>query len=240
MLTSNTIPLPDEQVRFLRSQAAFSESWNTFLREHLSGFRQPVAATAALVGPVLIAFSYAVADFVTMREVALTFGLTTAMFLLGAWYVNRRDIRAAFVRHTAAAQAAKRDLKAGAAEATELDLRAQPAFYEHEHGVVVLADAGQGRTLYFDVDGDGFDPRWFLYVNGDLHRRRWSWLRLGGTGAIRALRAEGVRLADVPDTPYVTAPDAWEAVSLALGEPQDGDVIDMPFGEVRRTVDRLL
>ena len=240
MLTSNTVALPDEVTRALRDEAAFSETWNTFLREHLAGFRQPVAATAALIGPVLVAFTYAVADFVAMREVAAIFGLTAAMFVLGAWYVNRHDIRAAFARHTAAAQAAKRDLKAGRAEAAALDLRAQPAFYEHEHGVVVLADAGRGRTLYFDVDGDGFDPRWFLYVNGDLHRRRWSWLRLSGTGGVRGLTAEGVRLTGEGETPYVAAPDAWEAVSLALGEPQDGDVIDMPFAEVRRTVDRLL
>ena len=240
MLTTETVALPDDVARSLRTEAAFAETWNTFLREHLAGFRQPVAATAALVGPVLVAFTYAMADFVAMREVAATFGLTAAMFVLGAWYVNRHEIRAAFARHTDAAQRAKRDLKAGQAEAMDLDLRAQPVFYEHEHGVVVLADAGQGRTLYFDVDGDGFDPRWFLYVNGDLHRRRWSWLRLTGSGCVRALRAEGVRLTAGAETPYVTAPDAWEAVSLALGEPQDGDLVDMPFGEVVRTVDRLL
>ena len=240
MLTANTVPLPDEVARALRTEAAFSETWNTFLREHLAGFRQPVAATAAIIGPILIAFTYAASGAVAMREVAMTFGLTTAMFVLGAWYVNRRDIRAAFARHTAVAQSAKRDLKAGQADAVDLDLRDRPAFYEHEHGVVILADAGDGRTLYFDVDGDGFDARWFLYVNGDLHRRRWSWLRLKGTGAVRGMRAEGACLPDRQDTPYVKAPDAWEAVSLALGEPQDGEVIDMPFAEVTRTVDRLL
>ena len=240
MLNRETIALPDDIARALRAEAAFTETWNTFLREHLAGFRQPVAATAALIAPVLIAFAYAVSDVFTMIEVGVTFALTTAMFVLGAWYVNRRDIRAAFARHTAGAREAKRNLKAGEAEAHDLDLRAQPAFYEHEHGVVILADAGQGRTLYFDVDGDGFDARWFLYVNGDLHRRHWRWLRLRGSGRVRALATDGVRLSGFGEAPYVEAPDAWEAVSLALGEPADGEVIDMPFAEVQRTVERLL
>jgi hypothetical protein len=240
MLRTDTVDLPERVVLRLKDKAAFSETFGAFTRQHLAGFRQPVAVAAALVGPVLVAFVYAVADFFTMLEVAATFGLTTAMFLLGAWYVNRREIRAAYERNTESRRRAKADLKSGLAEATALHLGQRPVFYEHEHGVIVLADLADGRTLYFDIDNDGFDTRWFLYINGDLHRDSWKWLRLKGSGAVTDFEAKGQRLVAFGEAPYVDAPDAWEAISLALGEPQAGDVIDMPFDEVKQTVSRLL
>ncbi|MBB4658787.1 hypothetical protein [Parvularcula dongshanensis] len=240
MLRVATVDLPESVTRRLAERAAFSESWGEFLKEHLAGFRQPVAAAAALIGPILVAFVYAVSDFTTMVEVAGTFGLTAIAFLLGAWYVNRHDIREAYARHMTAQRQAKADLKAGRGVAADLLLKTRPSFYEHEHGVIVLADSGDGRTLYFDVDGTGDDPRWFLYVNGDMHRGNWRWLKLLGSGNVTEFEAKGQRLAGIGDTPYVDAPDAWEAISLALGEPQDGDVVDMPFEEVKQTVSRLL
>ena len=240
MLTIAQVDIPQTVRDRLRERAAFSESWGAFTREHLAGFRQPVAAAVAVIGPVLVAFVYAASDFFTMLEVASVFGVSSAMFVLGAWYVNRRDIRAAFERSTRERRQAMTDLKAGTAQETRIAHKDRPVFYEHEHGVIALADGGQGRTLYFDVDGDGTDARWFLYLNGDMHREDWQWLRLQGTGEVTEFAATGKRLAGLGDTPYVEAPDAWEAISLALGEPRDGDVIDMPFAEVKQTVARLI
>jgi hypothetical protein len=240
MLTVARVDLPEPITKRLREKAAFSESWNAYTTEHLAGFRQPVAAAVAVVGPILVAFTYATSGFFTMVQVASVFGFSAAMFLLGAWYVNRRDIEASFERSTQARRLAKADLKVGQVEEAGLTLTTRPVFYEHEHGVIVLADSGDGRTLYFDVDGMGEDARWFLYVNGDMHRASWKWLKLLGSGEVTDFEARGQRLAGIGDTPYVEAPDAWEAISLALGEPQDGDVIDMPFAEVKQTISRLL
>lgn len=240
MLTTAQVDIPQGVLTRLKERAAFSESWAAFTRDHLAGFRQPVAAAIALIGPILVAFIYAVSDFLTMVQVATVFGLSSAMFLLGAWYVNRRDIRSAFERSTRERREAMADLKAGTAQQIHLVHQDRPVFYEHEHGVIVLAQGGDDRTLYFDVDGDGTDPRWFLYLNGDMHRQDWRWLRLGGTGDVTEFQAAGKRLAGLGDTPYVEAPDAWEAISLALGEPKDGDTIDMPYAEVKQTVARLI
>ena len=240
MLNVAVVSLPQGVEARLRERAAFSESWAAFTRDHLAGFRQPVAAAVAMIGPVLVAFVYAASDFMTMLEVAGVFGLSSAMFVLGAWYVNRRDIRAAFERAGRERKHAIADLKAGTAQQVAVTHRDRPVFYEHEHGVIALADGGRGRTLFFDIDGDGTDPRWFLYLNGDMHRQDWRWLRLEGTGEVTEFEASGRRLAGLGDTPYVEAPDAWEAVSLALGEPRDGDAIDMPFAEVKQTVARLI
>ena len=240
MLTIATVDIPSHVEARLRARAAFSESWNSFTRDHLAGFRQPVAATVAVIGPVLVAFVYAASDFMTMVEVASVFGLSSAMFVLGAWYVNRGDIRAAFERSTRERRHAMTDLKTGTAQEVAARHKERPVFYEHEHGVIALAEGGEGRTLFFDIEGDGTDPRWFLYLNGDMHRQDWRWLRLEGTGEVTEFEASGKRLAGLGDTPYVEAPDAWEAVSLALGEPRDGDAIDMPFAEVKQTVARLI
>jgi len=240
MLTVARVDLPDQVTQRLRERAALSASWGEFLKERLIGFKQPVARATAFVGPLLVAFVYAVSDFFTMVEVASVFAATSALFIFVAWYMNRHDIRSAYSRQMVARRAAKADLKAGQGEAVDLTLRVRPVFYEHEHGVIVLADSGNGQALYFDVDSAGEDSRWFLYVNGDMHRDSWRWLKLLGSGAVMEFEARGRRLAGIGDTPYVEAPDAWEAISLALGEPQDGDVIDMPFEEVVQTISRLL
>ncbi len=240
MLTVAEIDLPQSIQKRLREEAAFAESFAAFTREHLIGFRQPAAVAAAIIGPVLLAFVYYSSDFVNTLNVAMTFGITTLLFLLGAWYVNRRAIRDAYVRQTRARREARADLQAGVGEAVYLKMVQQPLFYEHEHGVICLADTGDNRTVYFDVDSFENDSRWFLYINGDMHRDTWRWMRLMGSGAVAEFSASGQRMSKIGDTPYVEAPDAWEAISIALGEPQDGDIIDMPLEKVLTTISRLL
>lgn len=240
MLKRSKIDLPPVLRKRLQEEAEFSETFSDFTGENLVGFRQPAAIAVAVIAPVLFAFVYYATDFFTLLNVATTFTVSATMLILGGWYVNRHGIRAAYLRHVRARKNAKIDLKAGTGEATSLTMKVQPVFYEHEHGVICIADAGDGKTLYFDVDSLENDPRWFLYVNGDMHREDWSWIRLAGSLAVAEFKAAGKRLSKIGDTPYVEAPDAWEAIAVALGEPQDGDIITIPFEEAQATIARLL
>ena len=107
-------------------------------------------------------------------------------------------------------------------------------------GVVVFADAGENRTVFFDIQADREDPRWFLYLNGDLHRERWSWVRLSKSREVFGFSAAG-HVCSTPGQPrYVEAAEGWDAIALALGDPSDGDIIDMPLREVEHTISRLL
>ena len=240
MLTVAQIDLPMNTKKRLQEEAAFADSFSSFTRENIIGFRQPVAMAVSLILPVMGAFVYSVGGLASISQIAVPFGLSTTCFLLGGWYVNRRAIRDAYIRRTRARRDAKANLRAGVGEHTKLDLKHTPIFYEHEHGVICLADSGDGRTIYFDVDSLEQDPRWFLYINGDMHRSLWTWIRLMGSGTVSNFEARGQRLAKIGDTPYVEAPDAWEAISIALNEPQDGDVIDQPLSDVQDTISRLI
>ncbi len=240
MLTVAEVDLPQSLRNRLRDDAEFVENFAEFIGENLIGLRHPTAMAYAIIGPVLFAFAYYVAGFFTMLEVATTFSLSAAMFILGGWYVNREKIRDMYLRRTRARREAQVDLQIGSGQEVNLSLRAQPCFYEHEHGVICLADVGDGRTVYFDVDCMEDDPRWFLYINGDMHRVNWSWLKLLGSGSVTEFKASGKRLASIGDTPFVEAPDSWEAISLALGEPEDGDIIEKPLEEVKNSISRLL
>lgn len=243
MLKVANVDLPILVKKRLKEEADFSETFSDFTGESLVGFRQPAAIAVAIIAPVLFAFVYYLTDFFTLMHVAVTFTMSATMLLLGGWYVNRHNIRNAYVRHVRARKNAKADLNVGRAEAATLKMRVQPVFYEHEHGVICIADAGsnqEGKTIYFDVDSLDNDPRWFLYINGDMHREDWSWIRLAGSKNVTEFRASGNRLAKIGDTPYVEAPDAWEAISVALREPQDGDILSIPFEEVEKTIARLL
>ncbi|MEM9422626.1 MAG: hypothetical protein AAF986_08990 [Pseudomonadota bacterium] len=240
MYTCDLIDLPGTVRARLKERASFAEGFAAFSREHVAGFRQPVAAASAFIFPVLLAFTYLVSDLVSTLETLTIFTMTTALFLFGAWYTNRGRIREDYQHRTLARRRARADLKLGQGQRMSLQLQSPPVFYEHEQGVIILAEAGEAKTLFFNVDGNGHDPRWFLYLNGDMHRNDWNWIRLGGSGDVMEFKATGRRLIGFGDPPYVDAPDAWEAVSLALGEPQDGDVVGMALNEAQLTVGRLL
>ncbi|MGV6800441.1 MAG: hypothetical protein ACWA5L_00790 [bacterium] len=240
MLSVAEVELPVSLQKKLREDAAFAESFNEFTKENLVGFKQPAAVAISVIAPVLLAFVFYVSDFITFVDIATSFGITSLMFLLGAWYVNRGKIRDAYQRQTRVRKEAKADLRAGLGQAVQLSMKVEPVFYEHEHGVICLADSGDGQTIYFDVDSAENDPRWFLYINGDMHRSEWNWIKLLGSGTVCEFQVSGSRLAKIGDTPYVEAPDAWEAISIALGEPQDGDIIPMDLQDVKAEISRLL
>ena len=61
-----------------------------------------------------------------------------------------------------------------------------------------------------------------------------------GSGDVAEFKATGERLAKIGDAPFVSAPDASEAISLALGEPNDGDILDKALPEASATISRLL
>lgn len=240
MLITEQVELPDSVRVRLREQAAFSDSFHRFTRERLLGFGYPVAAAAGLLAPIVVAFAYASSDLATTVQVTSVFGFTAALFLLGGWILNREALGEAYEGLTEARRTARGALKAGVGQELSLRTPAPAHFYEHTYGVAVFADAGDGRTIFFDIEADTDDPRWFLYLNGDLHREQWSWIRLPGSGAVVSFLASGPRrTSHDPVLPPATL-DAWDAVSLALGDPADGDIISMPFREVKATIARLL
>lgn len=240
MLSVAEIDLPPAVRDKLRERAAFSDSFGRFTRLRLLGFNQPVAATIAFLAPIVIAFGYAAADVHTAIEVALVFAFACALMLLGAWIANRTFLRDAYDQATHARKSARADLKIGKGTEMALTIKTPALFYENAEGVVVFADAGDNRTVFFDVRADRADPRWFLYLNGDLHREKWSWIRLASSGEVFGFSAAGHRRIPLGQPPYVEATEAWDSIALALGDPADGDLIDMPLSEVERTISRLL
>lgn len=232
--------LPSPIREKLRQEANFTQSFFRFARDHVAGFQQPVAAAAAIIAPVLIAFTYALGGVFSLVEVSAIFGVTTILFLGGAWFAQRKDIAWAYAMGVDNRRRANDDLRLGRGEQVVLTLRSAPMFVEHDGGVIILADPQDGRTLYFDIDGDGSDPRWFLYVNADFYRRSWRWFRLKGSGSVVDLTVQGEQISTPNASLFTDASDAADAIALALGDPMDGELIDLPFSEATQTVRRLL
>lgn len=240
MLTVAQIELPPSIRERLRERAAFADSFERFTRINILGFNQPVAAAAGLAAPLVIGVAYAAGDIWTTIQVTGVFFFATALLLFGTWVVNRTVLREAYAAATEARKHAKADLKAGKGEEMALTIKTPALFYENADGVVVFADAGENRTVFFDIQADREDPRWFLYLNGDLHRERWSWVRLSKSREVFGFSAAG-HVCSTPGQPrYVEAAEGWDAIALALGDPSDGDIIDMPLREVEHTISRLL
>lgn len=133
-----------------------------------------------------------------------------------------------------------RDLEAGYGEHNALELARPPRFFEHDYGILVLADAGFCETLYFDIAKSDHDPRWQLYLDGALYQRSWRWLRLARSKAIVDFIAAGARLSSRDPVYFVDAPDAWEAVAQVLGQPRDGEIIRLTFDDAVFNVERAL
>ncbi len=240
MLTTARVALPPPIEARLKNEAEYSENVNDYAREDLIGFSRPVAATFALVAPLTLAFIYYGHGFMAMAQSALAL---TVFVAIGLVFIGKQEwpnIVARFQNCAMAKRRAIADLRCGFGESSFLSNGRAPRFFEYDYGVLVLADAGDLKTLFFNIANDENDPRWVLYQSGDLERRVWRWLRLPVSREVVKFSTEGSRLARVQEAPFIDSIDAWEAVNVALGEPLDGAIIHRPFDELTETVERLV
>ena len=240
MLTTARVNIPVPVEARLKTVADYSENVNDYAREDLIGFGRPIAAAFALIAPVVIATVYQAAGFVMTLQAA---GVLLGIAIGGIAYIGQQEwphIVAKFQTHVSAKRKAIADLRCGFGESSFLSNGRAPRFFEYEHGVIVLADAGDLKTLFLDISNDGRDPRWELYTNGEMDRRIWRWLRLPISREVVKFTTEGTKLSNNAPRPVIDTIDEWEAVNLALGEPLDGSVIHRPFDELSEKVGRLI
>ena len=240
MLTTARVDIPAPVVARLKHAADNSDNVNDYAREDLIGFKRPIAASFALLAPLTMAFTYTAGGPWMAVQVA---GAMILMIVGGLYVIGRKEwpnIVAEFQSSVMAKRKAIADLRCGFGESSFLSNGRAPVFYEHANGVLVLADAGDLKTLFFDVSKDGSDPRWELYQSGEMRRRVWRWLRLPVSREVVKFSTEGARLARVADAPTIPSVEAWEAINVSLGEPMDGAIIHRPFDEIVDDIKRLM
>ncbi|MFN3960090.1 MAG: hypothetical protein ACK4NP_09280 [Parvularculaceae bacterium] len=240
MLSTDRVAIPAPVEVRLKQSAQFVDNVMDFAREDLIGFKRPLAATFAFTAPLVMAFAYYAGGPEQLLRIGLSYLVVTG---LGLYLVGRREwpgLVAEFEEKSIEKRRAAADLKCGFGESSFLNLSRPPHFFEHENGVIVLADAGDFKTLFFSIDRDHRDERWNAYINGELDRRVWRWLRLPVSREIVKFSTEASKLPRTDKDPArIRSVDAWEAINVALGEPLDGAVIHRPLNEVVDTVSRL-
>lgn len=240
MLTTARVDIPAQVAARLKKAAEYSDNVNDYAREDLIGFKRPIAAAFALLAPLAIAFSYGAGG----PWLAVQYGGAIILLVAGGLYVIGRqewpNIVEEFQTCVMAKKKAIADLRCGFGESSFLSNGRAPKFFLHDHGVLVLADAGDLKTIFFDISNDGSDPRWELYESGEICRRVWRWLRLPVSREVVKFSTEGARLARVGEPPRIKSIEAWEAINVALGEPMDGAIIHQPFEEVVDNVQRMM
>ena len=240
MLNTARVELPLNIAARLKTDAQFTDNVNDFARDDLIGFNRPIAATFALVAPVALAFSYLGQGWLPMMQYALLF---VAIVGCGVYFVGKKEwpkIVLRFQDYSRVKRRAVADLRCGFGESSFLSNGRTPRFFEYEHGVLVLADAGDLKTLFFSISDDGYDSRWDLYRDGNLHRRVWRWLRLPVSREVVKFSTEGSKLTYNGEPAQINSIDAFEAVNLALGEPLDGAIIHQSFDELSEMVERMI
>ncbi|MGE0408790.1 MAG: hypothetical protein AB7P23_05955 [Amphiplicatus sp.] len=240
MLSTARVALPATIEIRLKNAAEFVDNVMEYAREDLIGFRRPLAATFAFTAPVLLALAYYGAGIATLAQTAAMYfsvagaGLVVVGRQLWPSLVQEYHDKSTEKRKAAA------DLKCGFGEAAFLNLERAPRFFEYANGVLAVADAGDFRTLFFSIQNDPEDPRWVPYVEGEMNRRVWRWLRLPVSREVVKFSAEGSKYAQLGETHRIGSIDAWEAINTALGEPMDGAIIHRPFAEVVDMVERMV
>ncbi len=240
MHTVARVEIPRSVRNELEGAASIVDSATDFARRRL--FTTSMATiVAALALATIFIWGAVIRDGVTagLRAGTIFFVGWSAATLLAAIVDYPRVAREFAVAQERGARA-RRDLQAGYTEHNALELARPPRFFEHEHGVLVLVDAGYCETLFFDVSSDGRDPRWPLYEDGSLCLRSWRWLKLPRSKEIVDFLAAGSRLSSRDPVYFVDAPDAWEAVHQSLGEPRDGQIIRLTFEDAVSNVERAL
>ncbi|NOX84158.1 MAG: hypothetical protein GXP06_14470 [Alphaproteobacteria bacterium] len=240
MLSTARVAIPVPVAVRLKTDAAFFDNVNDYARDDLIGFKRPIAAAFALIAPVAMAFVYQGEGAVPALKIA---AMITVIVGAGVYFVGKQEWPNIVAEFQTLARAKKRaiaDLRCGFGESSFLSNGRSPRFFEYEHGVIAMADAGDLKTLFFDIPNDGADPRWEQYCDGELHRRVWRWLRLPVSREVVKFSTEGSKLASTGAPPMIGSIEAWEAVNVALGEPLDGSLIHRPFDELVEMVERLV
>ncbi|MCA8889564.1 MAG: hypothetical protein KDA46_12080 [Parvularculaceae bacterium] len=241
MLNTDRVAIPTPVESKLRQSAEFVDNIMDFAREDLIGFKRPLAATFAFTAPIVMAFAYSAGGFVPFLQTCASYLLVA---FAGLYLVGRNswpEIVEEFEEKSIQKRRAVADLRCGFGEAAFLNLSRAPRYFEHDNGVLVFADAGDFKTLFFAIENDADDPRWDLYVNGELDRRVWRWLRLPVSRELVKFGTEASKLARSRFDPrFIKSVDAWEAINVSLGEPLDGSIIHRPFDEVVEGVEHML
>jgi hypothetical protein len=240
MLTTARVDIPAQIAARLKVTADYSDNVNDYAREDLIGFKRPIAAAFALVMPFAVVFAYEADGPWFAIQLA---GAIIALVAGGLFVIGRQEwpnIVEEFQTSVMAKKKAIADLRCGFGESSFLSNGRAPKFFLHDHGVLVLADAGDLKTLFFDISNDGTDPRWELYESGEICRRVWRWLRLPVSREVVKFSTEGARLARIGEPPRIQSIEAWEAINVSLGEPMDGAIIHESFDEVVDNVQRMM
>ncbi|MEX6633830.1 hypothetical protein [Hyphococcus lacteus] len=240
MLTTARVDIPGTVSARLKQTASYSDNVNDYAREDLLGFRRPVAAAFALLAPLTLAFIHYSGGLVMTAQVAT---IIAGLVGCGLVVIGREEwpnIVAKFQSCVSMKRKAIADLRCGFGEASFLSNGRAPRVFSYDHGVLIFADAGDFKTLFFDIANDGTDPRWETYQRGEMNHRVWRWLRLPVSREIVQFSTEGSRLVPCDTPQHIRSIEAWEAINLALGEPLDGAIIHQPFDEMVEGVERLL
>ena len=171
---------------------------------------------------------------------ALLFGFATFLILTATWILKRTLFHEGYERAKKARARAKADLKHDTVFEHQIQLKQPAMFCENKDGVAVFAAASLDKTIFFNIQADRDDPRWYLYLNGDLYRECWSWIQLPATGDIMNYKSAGLKKKELFRPAFIETDEIWDAIAMALGDPVDGDIIDLPLSEVQSTVGRLL
>lgn len=241
MLNTDRVAIPAPVEVRLKRSAQFVDNIMDFAREDLIGFKRPLAAAFAFTAPLVMSIVYHAGGLQHLVQVAASYFIVG---LGGLYLVGRQawpGLVSEFEARTIEKRRAVADLKCGFGELSFLSLARAPRYFEHENGVLVFADAGDFKTLFFSIENDERDERWSLYINGELDRRVWRWLRLPVSRDIVKFSTEASKLATAHNDPLrIRSIDAWEAINTSLGEPLDGAIIHRPFDEVVESVERML
>ncbi len=241
MLNTDRVAIPAPVELRLKRSAQFVDNIMDFAREDLIGFKRPLAAAFAFTAPLVMAFVYQAGGLAHLLQVGASYLIVGGggLYLVGrqAWPGLVREFEAKTIEKRRAAA----DLRCGFSELSFLNLARAPRYFEHENGVLVFADAGDFKTLFFAIENADSDERWNQYINGELDRRVWRWLRLPVSRDIVKFSTEASKLQrTVKDAQRIRSVDAWETINTSLGEPLDGAIIHRPFDEIVDAVERML
>lgn len=240
MLTTQKVEIPSVTAARLRDAANLVDNIMDFARDDLVGFKRPLAATFAMTTPILSVLAYSAGGWRLAIETTLLFCACAffALYLVGRCEWPR--LVDSFENLSVQKRRAVADLRCGFGEESFLRLGRAPVFYEHENGVLVFADVGDFRTLFMSLEHDERDPRWVLYLKGDLSRRVWRWLRLPVSRELVRFSTVGSKIQHGLKPRWIPSVDSWDAIHAALDDPQDGAIIHRQFDEITELVERML
>ena len=237
MYSARRVDLPLAVIEECSEKLASAEDFLDYTLHRAFGFTQPVAKTIALLTPIHFATILYLTNIQILLQVAVSYGVSVGMFILGLWYIRRSEIKNGYFSEVKQESSKFASLMCQGAISERVHVEKEVKLLKHNQGVMVVTEIDQSSSIFFQIKKSNDDPRWTYFLTDDFAKVEWSWVKVLGSGQICQFRTAGRTMKNSQITSTYISEFARANLLEELGDPADGEILNLTMKQINFLLD---